>query len=1194
MDFTGKGNTTEGKDLTGYPLAKRFSLANPSVLLPSKPLPPIRKSFPTAGPSKICSGEQDSGKNGTGYDDNSRKEQELDSEGKRHEASLQYATQGDMKKGSMGLPLIPPIRKAVSPVVGSAAGSLHSSLQLDVQESQEMRPGSSSRSKEKDSEHADLTGYPLAKRFSLANPSVLLPSKPLPPIRKSFPTAGPSKICSGEQDSGKNGTGYDDNSRKEQELDSEGKRHEASLQYATQGDMKKGSMGLPLIPPIRKAVSPVVGSAAGSLHSSLQLDVQESQEMRPGSSSRSKEKDSEHAGLTRFIFSKLVRPPPCMLLPSKPLPPIQKSSPASNTIKIFSVEQENGKNDTGDDGRRNKQELCSEGKICKASLQYATQGDMKKGSMGLPLIPPIRKAVSPVVGSAAGSLHSSLQLDVQESQEMRPGSSSRSKEKDSEHAASSESTAQTERMDGKSSGSVIRPGMPLFPRKLAELFSLEPDMRNPGVGNGGLGSRPAQGALAQEPRQRQLSSAAPRVTAREEDKGKGQQGSASHRAGLPVSQAKEMDHPNSPGLMSDKNLRDGFGKIRAALCQLAEKNLEPKDAELFEKEMQKRRQNTTSLQLPPHTVEPRDAAEASFCLPSVNGTASSAQTKHPGSALKKVLRKQDKLPLLPSVPITHEEGIVPCSSSVTSQTAPGAQRREELLRGHGHKDTASPEPQQSLLQALSLLGSHDWEMKEKGLFSIKHLAGSHSQVLLSRRHDICLALTSEVTSLHTKVSYAAIVTLGELFATLKKDMDPEVDEVARVLLRMVWNSPEFVQKAASQTLGIMVENVTPARAMTALLDSGVQSRHVQVRKCAAELLLSLLEKIGVTELAGTARAGRLAHAAGTLAQDCHKDTRHYGQEMVKMLMNHQKCKRLLEQSVSTCDLEDILTRIKKKGKEEQKGERPSVKNPVRKRSNISKKPQATLPSSQRVKSTSYGRLLQRPKAQVMLPPAVDETEQLQKLSNLLEAKGCEARMEGVALLLDLCKNSPQLIATNIVQIFDSFVLRVAESNKKVKQKALNVLAEIIAILKDAMNPVIVLLVEGITKSLNSKDPRVHGAAVNALEESMAHLDKTSLMKEFSYQWNQLGGQALLDVTERITELVEEVYASSPEVVQQCALPVLWACLENKALPVRSANVRTVVTRLASALYEVMDTKLRKCAASQPRHVQDNLSSILGW
>ncbi|RLV64062.1 hypothetical protein DV515_00017634 [Chloebia gouldiae] len=487
----------------------------------------------------------------------------------------------------------------------------------------------------------------------------------------------------------------------------------------------------------------------------------------------------------------------------------------------------------------------------------------------------------------------------------------------------------------------------------------------------------------------------------------------------------------------------------------------------------------------------------------------------------------------------------------------------------------------------------DRELKEKGLFNIKHLAWSHSEVLLCRLRDVCLAVTSEVTNLRSKVSYSAIITLGELFVTLK-DMDSEVDEVARVLLKMVWNSPEFVQKAASQTLRIIVENVTPARAMTALMDMGVKSHHAQVRKCAAELLLALVERIGVTKLADTPRSERMAHVAGKLAQDCHQDIRHYGQEMVKLLLNHQKFKTLLEQSLSTRDLEDILTRIKKKVMENQKGERPSVKEPVKKRNDGLKKPQATLSSTKRVKSTSDGRLLHRAKAQVMVPPAVEEMELLQRLYNLLEAKGFQTRMEGVALLQDLCKSSPQLISTNIVQIFDYFVLRICDSHKKVKQKALDVLAEITGILKDSLNPVIIGLVEGITKSLNSKDPRVRAAAVKALEESIAHLDKVSLLKEFSYQWNQLSGQALLDVAERITVLVEWVYARSPEVVQHDTLPVLWSFLENKALPVRSANVRTVATKLASALYEVMGTKLMKCAASKPPHVRENLSKILGW
>ncbi|KAM6988788.1 TOG array regulator of axonemal microtubules protein 2-like [Passerculus sandwichensis] len=102
-----------------------------------------------------------------------------------------------------------------------------------------------------------------------------------------------------------------------------------------------------------------------------------------------------------------------------------------------------------------------------------------------------------------------------------------------------------------------------------------------------------------------------------------------------------------------------------------------------------------------------------------------------------------------------------------------------------------------------MLDSFKRELKEKGLFTIKHLAGSHSELLLCRLGEVCLAVTSE----RSKVSCSAIVTLGELSVTLKKDMDSEVDEVARVLLQMVSSSKEFVQKAASQSLGIMVENV---------------------------------------------------------------------------------------------------------------------------------------------------------------------------------------------------------------------------------------------------------------------------------------------------------------------------------------------------------------------------------------------------
>ncbi|NWW47623.1 TGRM2 protein, partial [Pedionomus torquatus] len=105
----------------------------------------------------------------------------------------------------------------------------------------------------------------------------------------------------------------------------------------------------------------------------------------------------------------------------------------------------------------------------------------------------------------------------------------------------------------------------------------------------------------------------------------------------------------------------------------------------------------------------------------------------------------------------------------------------------------------------------------------------------------------------------------------------------------------------------------------------------------------------------------------------------------------------------------------------------------------------------------------------------EETQQLMELFKLLTNKDFRTRIEGVMLLLDHCKNSPQLIATNIVQIFDVFILRLRDCNRKVNQQALEVLVLMIPILRGALHPVLVSLVAGVTENLNSKHLRIHGA-----------------------------------------------------------------------------------------------------------------------
>ncbi|NXD74730.1 TGRM2 protein, partial [Eolophus roseicapillus] len=167
------------------------------------------------------------------------------------------------------------------------------------------------------------------------------------------------------------------------------------------------------------------------------------------------------------------------------------------------------------------------------------------------------------------------------------------------------------------------------------------------------------------------------------------------------------------------------------------------------------------------------------------------------------------------------------------------------------------------------------EEKTKGLWRVRRLAICHSEVLLSRLHDVSLAVTKEVNSFHWKVSLLAMNTLGELFRTMKKRMDPEVDEVTQALLERMRNCSMSVQKAGNQCLGIMVGSVTPARAMRALMASGIHHRNVLVRKCAAEHLLTTMEQIGAQKILSGTRdhTDVLVHALVKLAQDCHQDTR---------------------------------------------------------------------------------------------------------------------------------------------------------------------------------------------------------------------------------------------------------------------------------------------------------------------------------
>ncbi|KAM9053264.1 TOG array regulator of axonemal microtubules protein 2 isoform 1-T1 [Megaptera novaeangliae] len=563
-----------------------------------------------------------------------------------------------------------------------------------------------------------------------------------------------------------------------------------------------------------------------------------------------------------------------------------------------------------------------------------------------------------------------------------------------------------------------------------------------------------------------------------------------------------------------------------------------------------------------------------------------------------ILKKWANQASLPSIPVSKQELSFARHASAHSLPAvltlgsPEWEEEEEETDLRAFKELRPfSNPELGLVDALLCLGRSDWQMKEKGLVSIQRLAACHPEVLAGRLHEVSLAVTGEVTNLRSKVSHLAISTLGELFRALKRNMDQEAEEIARCLLQKMGNTSKFIQRAASRSLGAMVEHVTPTRSLVALTSAGIYHRNPLVRKCTAEHLSVVLEQIGAEKLLSGTRESTdmLVHNLVRLAQDSNQDTRFYGRKMVNILMSNTRFDAFLKQSLPSHDLQKVMTAIKQWGIEDG-DELPSAKG--RKVSRSLVVCENGLPGEDGL-SSSGPRLAG---LRSSMRGGLETVEQLRELTRLLEAKEYQSRMEGVRRLLEHCKAKPELITANLVQVFDAFTPRLQDSNKKVNQWALESLSKMVPLLRESLQPMLLSIIIAVADNLNSKNAGIYTAAATALDVMIESLDNLGLLQAFAGRVRFLSGRAVIDITERLSVLVASVYPRKPQAVERHVLPVLWYFLSNMIgngiLPGRGGNVRTAVCRLRRSLQGQMGSRLQALAASQPKQVLKTLQELL--
>lgn len=538
-------------------------------------------------------------------------------------------------------------------------------------------------------------------------------------------------------------------------------------------------------------------------------------------------------------------------------------------------------------------------------------------------------------------------------------------------------------------------------------------------------------------------------------------------------------------------------------------------------------------------------------------------------------------------------------------------------RAPDHDSTARESPQTvlnpdtALRDALRYSMSDDWEVKCEGIALFRRLTAHHPEVLHAQLKSVIVAVVQEVKNLRSQVSRAAIQCLGELYTSLGRAMDLDLDITVRVLLNKGGESSGFIRQDVDRALNEMVGGVTPSRAVLALTASGVSHRNVAVRKMTAQIVYNLVELAGIEQVVRNGREmlDRILPAAVQFTLDGSPETRYLGRAIINLLVDHADFERLGPKVLSDKlqrQLQGVVDGLRMKGLGELPSDKPSAKrkrsftNPAsgdssRVASRESRASEQSSRSFQRRLSTGQER---NGVSKSSLPQSHDSHHGAFPTSLLKRMASSEwrERYEAVTELMHLAVSSPTLVGSNIVRVFDQLVPRLTDSNSKVNVYSLQCFEVMLPRMAPYLESVIGILIPAVSCNLASKNPTIQQSAASIIDHIMAVVDNSVLVQPFSSVVQFGNAKAKPIMTEKLATLVDTVYSHHRKLVARHVLPVIWHLVSSaqggKTLTAMNGESRLAACKLVHIVFDHMGQTLLEQARHLPPRQQGTLQSLL--
>lgn len=491
-------------------------------------------------------------------------------------------------------------------------------------------------------------------------------------------------------------------------------------------------------------------------------------------------------------------------------------------------------------------------------------------------------------------------------------------------------------------------------------------------------------------------------------------------------------------------------------------------------------------------------------------------------------------------------------------------------------------PDAEARRVVSGLRNSGWETEFRALDTLRSLAIHHSDKIVGNLHTIILSCDPLVNNLRSAVSRNCLLAYADLFTGLGTALDPELDTMVPQLLARSADSLRILCTCASAALDRMVECCTPLRCVNSLLNC-LDHRNSVVRQRVGEYLDACVEKMG-SRIIGTREADRVVTAAVKLAGEGREEARRAGKAVVYRLADIGMLDERFIRSLS----DKIASKL---------------------RSILEKRPRDFAPASFAIggaggsagpRATSRGAAASRAGAarsarrtrKAAGSATFDGGSQPEELKNILGQLGTSdwrERQGGLERLVAYCNDHRRVVVANSYAVADQLSQCLADGNHKVIAAAARTLTAVLPVLKDHIEGSVPQILQPLATNTQASQRAVAEGSRAALDSLMSLVDCRSLVLPIVSLVSHGNSKVKVIMTEKLAELVPDVYYKKAAMIEKHVLPALLRHLGESRTDMRNATSRAIeVTARCIGGPAVMEA-----AATIPAAHQDRLRSILG-